>query len=79
MQQLYMNGYPVSWNRIRTQRNIERIGQDLSASGGLIQKIYPVEFPEWNHIQPGSMRLILLFTLWNLICHYYPLQINIQE
>jgi len=24
----------------------------------LIQKIYPVEFPEWNHIQPGSMRLI---------------------
>jgi len=34
-----MNGYPVSWNRIRTQRNIERTGPDLPASGGLIQKI----------------------------------------
>ena len=32
-------GYPVFWNRIRTQRNIARTGQGSPASGGLIQKI----------------------------------------
>lgn len=38
-----MSGCPVSWKQMDLQRNIERTGQGLSASGGLIQKIYEVD------------------------------------
>ena len=62
-----MNGYPVSWNRIRTQRNIERTGPDLPASGGLIQKIGACPGHDSGRLTPltcpncsGKMKIISL-------------------
>jgi hypothetical protein len=49
--------YLTSWNQADHQKSTERTGQGLSASGGLIQKIYewyPLTCPKYQ----GRMRII---------------------
>jgi len=49
--------FPVSWNLNSQIWHFEKIGRGLSASGGLIQKIYEVDPLTCPKCQ-GSMRVI---------------------
>jgi hypothetical protein len=55
---MLMIRFPVSWNLNLQIWHFEKIGRGLSASGGLIQKIYEVDPLTCPKCQ-GSMRVIV--------------------